>query len=140
MCEHSAVVMEPIPSYEDLVWLFEAEPIYLDADDAHPAEGWYGWRYPWPYTSVTFRTVRAGYEIELDIEPGYEQVRLRLRAAAGGADLVHLHLAGVCTVGIDRTKGRDLLRVDFPDDAPAATLWLRMKPDVALQWSYDSTS
>ncbi|MEV8518086.1 hypothetical protein [Dactylosporangium sp. NPDC051484] len=120
--------------------MFEAEPTYLDADDERPAEGRYGWRYPWPYASVTFRAVRAGYEIELDIEPSYEQVRLRLRAAAGGPDLVHLDLAGVRTVGIDRTHGHQLLRVDFPDDAPAATLWLHMKPDVVLQWSYDPTS
>ena len=122
MCEHSAVVMEPIPSYEDLVWLFEAEPTYLDACDEGQAENEYGWRHPWPYTSVTFRAVRAGYEIELDIAPGYEEVRLRLRAAAGGPDLVDLHLAGVRTVGIDRTYGRELLRVDFAEDAPTATL------------------
>ncbi|GAA4244376.1 hypothetical protein GCM10022255_007200 [Dactylosporangium darangshiense] len=88
---------------------------------------------------MTFRAVRAGYGIELDIQPAYEQVRLRLRAAAGGPELVQLDLTGVRTVGTDRTHGHELLRVDFPYDAPAATLWLRMKPDVFLHWSYDST-
>jgi len=132
--------MEPVPSYEDLVWLFETEPIYADADREPPGEDRHGWRYPWPYTSVTFRAVRAGFEVELDIEAGYEQVRLRLRSAAGGPDLVHLDLSGVRTVGIERTNGCELLRVDFPHPAPAATLRLRMKPEVALQWSYDTTS
>jgi hypothetical protein len=37
-------------------------------------------------------------------------------------------------------NGRELLRVDFPDGAPAATLWLRVKPDVAVLWSYDARS
>ncbi|WP_203922464.1 hypothetical protein [Rugosimonospora africana] len=54
------MVMEPIPNYDDLVWLFEAESIYLDANDDHQTEDRYGWRYPWPYTAVTFRAVRAG--------------------------------------------------------------------------------
>ncbi|WP_432984626.1 hypothetical protein [Dactylosporangium sp. CA-233914] len=132
--------MEPLPSFEDLVWLFEAEPTYMDADGGGWTEGAYGWRSPWPYTSAKFEAVRDGYEIELNIEPGYEQVKLRMRAAVGGADLVCLQLTGVRTVGVDRAKGRGLLRVEFPDEAPAATLWLRMKPDVALQWVYDSSS
>ncbi|MEV4141307.1 hypothetical protein AB0J72_55225 [Dactylosporangium sp. NPDC049742] len=106
--------MEPIPSYDDLVWLFEGEPTYPDAADERPADSRHGWRSPWPYMSVTFRAVRAGYEIELDIEPAYEQVRLRLRAAAGGPDLVRLDLTGVCTGGLDRAHGHELLRVDFP--------------------------
>ncbi|WP_432988872.1 hypothetical protein [Dactylosporangium sp. CA-233914] len=103
------MVMEPLPSFEDLVRLFGAEPTY--ADGGPPAEGAYGWRYPWPYTSVKFEAV-----------------------------LVRLQLTGVRTVGVDRAKGRELLRVEFPDEASAATLWLRMKPDVALRWAYDSTS
>ncbi|MFF5225299.1 hypothetical protein [Dactylosporangium sp. NPDC000521] len=134
------MVMEPIPSYEDLVWLFEAEPTYPNAVHERPADEPDGWRTPWPYTTVTFRTVRAGYGIELNIEPAHEQIRLRLRAAMDGQFLVDLELAGVQAVGIDRTHGHELLRVDFADDAPAATLWLRMKPDVFLHWSYDSMS
>ena len=27
------MVMEPVPSYGDLIWLFEAEPVYQYADD-----------------------------------------------------------------------------------------------------------
>jgi hypothetical protein len=64
--------------------------------------------------------------------PEYEQVRLRRRAAVGCPDLVHLDLT-VRTVGIDRAHGRELLRVDFPDDAPAAadltTHGRRLRPD-----------
>ncbi|GAA3265562.1 hypothetical protein Dvina_16970 [Dactylosporangium vinaceum] len=139
-CEDAVVVMEPLPSFEDLVWLFGAEPRYTDAAGGLAADGLESWRYPWPYTSVKFLAVRGGYEIELDVEPGYGQVGLRMRAAAGGEDIVDLQLAGVRTVGVDRTKGRELLRIEFPEEAQAATLWLRLKPDVTLQWTYNATS
>jgi hypothetical protein len=51
--------MEPLPSRDDLTWLFEAEPTYPhDGSDAL-----------WPYTGVMFRTPRGGIVIELYIEP-----------------------------------------------------------------------
>jgi hypothetical protein len=129
--------MEPVPSYEDLIWLFEAEPVYRYADDDREAGYEFDWRELWPYTAVTFLTTRAGYHIEMYIEPGYEVVRLRLRDVPDGAELLDLDLRGVRAIGVERIHGRELLRLDFPDDSPAAsTLWLRMKPDVALHWSY----
>jgi hypothetical protein len=132
------MVMEPVPSYEDLIWLFEAEPVYRYAEDERAAGYEFDWRELWPYTAVTFRTTRTGYEIEMYIEPGYEHVRLRLRTTPGGTELLDLDLRGVRTVGVERIHGRELLRLDYPDDSPASTLWLRMKPDVTLLWSYDA--
>jgi hypothetical protein len=135
------MVMEPVPDYDDLIWLFEGEPSHRYAEDEKATGYEYGWRELWPYTSVTFRTTRAGHDIAMDIEPGYEVVRLRLRAEGDGAELLDLNIAGVRTVGVVREgNGRELLRVDFPDGAPAATLWLRVKPDVAVLWSYDARS
>jgi hypothetical protein len=59
------MVMEPVPSYEDLIWLFETEPTYRYADDERAAGYEFDWRELWPYTAVTFRTIRAGYDIEM---------------------------------------------------------------------------
>jgi hypothetical protein len=140
LCDDLLVVMEPVLSYEDLIWLFEAEPTYRYADDERAAGYEFDWRELWPYTSVTFQTTRAAYDIEMHIEPGYEVVRVRLRTVPDDAELLNLDLQGVRTVGVERVHGRELLRLDFPDGALASTLWLRMKPDVALHWSYDSTS
>lgn len=134
------MVMEPTPSYDDLIWLFEAEPIYRYADDERATGYEFGWRELWPYTAVTFQTSRAGFDIEMYIEPGYEIVRLRLRTTSNDAELLVLDLQGVQSVGVERDNGRELLRVDFPDGAPAATLWLRMKPDVVMHWAYDAAS
>lgn len=134
------MVMEPVPSYADLIWLFEAEPIYRYADDEREVGYEFDWRELWPYTAVTFRTTRAGMEIEMYIEPGYEVVRLRLRGGPDMVDLLNLDLRGVRTVGVERIHGRELLRIDFPEGSPASTLWLRMKPDIMLTWSYDPRS
>ncbi|MGC5019776.1 hypothetical protein [Micromonospora sp. DT47] len=98
------------------------------------------WRELWPYTAVTFRSRRAGYDIEMHIEPRYEVVRLRLRTVPDGAELLDLDLRGVQGVRVERIHGRELLRLDFPDDSPASALWLLMKPDVALHWSYGLAS
>jgi hypothetical protein len=133
------MVMEPVPSLEDLIWLFEAEPVPCDAED-EPVPGYeFGWRELWPFTSVTFCSTRAGYDIHMHIEPGYDIVRLRLREHPTGAELLALDLRGVQTVSVERIHGRELLRVDFPAGTPASTLWLRMKPDVTVLWSYDLT-
>jgi hypothetical protein len=134
------MVMDPVPSYDDLIWLFEAEPVYRYEDDEREAGYEFDWRELWPYTAVTFHTTRAGYDVEMYIEPGYEVVRLRLRTGPDGAELLDLDLQGVQTVGVERIHGRELLRLDFPDNSPASTLWLRMKPDIALRWSYDPMS
>jgi hypothetical protein len=140
LCQDLPMVMEPVPSYEDLIWLFESDPTYRYADGEREAGYEFDWRELWPYTAVTFRTTRGGYDVEMDIEPGYDVVRLRLRTGSENAQLLDLDLRGVQTVGVERIHGRELLRLDFPDRSPASTLWLRMKPDVALHWSYDPTS
>lgn len=130
------MVMEPVPNYEDLIWLFEAEPVHRYADHEVETGYRYDWRELWPYTGVTFRTMRASHDIEMYINPGYEVVRLRMRSDPDGAELLDLDLRGVRSVGVERIHGRELLRLDFPGDSAASTLWLRMKPDVALYWSY----
>ena len=62
--------MEPVPSYEDLIWLFEAEPTHRHADDEREVGYNSDWPELWPYTAVIFQTTRAGVEIEMYIEPG----------------------------------------------------------------------
>lgn len=48
------MVMDPVPSYDDLIWLFEAEPVYRYEDDEREAGYEFDWRELWPYTAVTF--------------------------------------------------------------------------------------
>ena len=59
--------MEPLPSYDDLIWLFEADPVgrYRPNDQSTGRD--LDWRAQWPYTSLTFQSMRAGYTIQMDI-------------------------------------------------------------------------
>jgi hypothetical protein len=50
------MVMDPVPSYDDLIWLFEAEPVYRYEDDEREAGYEFDWRELWPYRAVTFHT------------------------------------------------------------------------------------
>ena len=132
----SRVVMEPVPDYDDLIWLFESEPTYPYADDERDAGYELGWRATWPYTTLDFTTVRSGVRIDMTIKPGYNTVQLRLRPEATTEDLVNLDLRDVLSVSVERNRDHELLRMDFPSDAAAATLWLRLKPSVLLVWSH----
>ncbi|UWZ44697.1 hypothetical protein [Dactylosporangium matsuzakiense] len=57
-CEDAMMVMELLPSLDDLVGLFESEPRYADATGGSTEGGLEGWRYPWPYTLMKFLAVR----------------------------------------------------------------------------------
>jgi len=120
VCDHLAVVINPVPSYDDLILLFEDESTYRYADEEGQAGYQFDWRELWPYTAVTFRTQRAGIGIEMYIEPGYNVVRLRL--TGDGTDIVDLELRDVRSVGVKNINGRGLLRLDFPDITRAAAL------------------
>ncbi len=114
------MVINPVPSYDDLILLFEDESTYRYADEEGQAGYQFDWRELWPYTAVTFRTQRAGIGIEMYIEPGYNVVRLRL--TGDGTDIVDLELRDVRSVGVKNINGRGLLRLDFPDITRAAAL------------------
>jgi hypothetical protein len=80
---------------------------------------------------VTFQTTRAGYDIEMDIEPdtrssGYGCVLLSAALSCSTC------ISGACAASESSASMVASCYVDFPDDSPASTLWLRMKPDVTL--------
>ena len=128
--------MEPLPEPEDLIWLFEGEPDYPYAEDERRAGYELGWREPWPYTRVIFRLSRDGRSVLLDLEPGYEQVRLQIRDAE--SEVVDLLLRQVSGMAIDRSKGQELLRLDFAESFNGRSLWLRLKPEISLGWEVGS--
>ncbi|HTJ33291.1 MAG TPA: hypothetical protein VL738_08670 [Dactylosporangium sp.] len=114
LCQDLPVVTEPVPSYEDLIWLFETESIYRYTADEREAGYQFDWRKLWP-SAVTFRTGRAAYDIEMYIEPRYELVRLRLRTGPEDPELLHLDLHSARTVGVERLR------------TPGCGGWLRLE-------------
>jgi hypothetical protein len=121
------MVMDPVPSLEDLLWFFEVEP-QGENDD---------WPRYWPYTQVSYSTKRGEWEYEVTLWPGGESVRLQ--AARLGDAAIRLDLKRVVTVDLERTPGGESLRIHFRADDPLGTLRLQLKPAFALSWAMNES-
>ena len=117
--------MDPTPSLDDLIWLFEAEPRGEYED----------WERQWPYSEVIFATQRGSWGVHFVLWPGGETAQLRLEQ--GGEQRVALALKRVVTVDAERLHGEEALRVHFREDDPLRTLRLRLKPSVSLHWDME---
>jgi hypothetical protein len=127
------MVMTPVPSLDELIWLFEAEPTPRHPDEVLPGGGSVDWRRDWPHTTVTFELHRGDTRLVCTVSPGYEQVRLICRQADD--ETVDLALRRVIGMAVERLHDRELLRLDFRDDGVVGPLYLRTKPTVGLAWS-----
>lgn len=117
-------VIDVFPPMEDLVWLFESEPIYPFGAET------------WPYAPVRFVLDRGADRIEVEIEPAEGSVTIELHR--GGQQTLNLGLRHVRGLGTERRPDRELLHVDFDEAVPADALWLQTKPTVALTWQLTS--
>lgn len=114
--------MDPMPSLEDLVRLFESEPAHpFGIDDA-----------PWPYVCVRFALTRGSLHVELEAEPASELVKLSL--SSDGGELVGLELHRVRSLVVEERAGRELLGLVFDEQLPVDGLWLQTKPSSSVTW------
>lgn len=113
--------MDPVPDVNDLLWLFESEPM---DDESGP------WSQYYPYASVRFETTRGEEDVIFSFNPGYEDGRVTIRRA--GRDLVDLALAEIRALTVDRLH-QEALVVLFRSDL-VRDLRLTLKPTVNLQW------
>ncbi len=114
-------MMEPIPDVNELLWLFESEPM---DDEGGP------WAEYFPYASVRFETARGDHEVVFSFNPGYEDGRLTVRHL--GHSLVDLSLAGIREVQVDRLHEEALVLLFRPEEV--RDLRLTLKPVVSLAW------
>lgn len=123
--------MTPTPSLEDLVWLFEDDPVPENPDGVIPGGGTLDWRRDWPFTSVTFRSARGDDVVELGINPGYEQVSILV--TRNDATVVSMEMGDVETVHVEKLHGRQELHLTFREPR-IEMLRLVMKPTVSIHW------
>jgi hypothetical protein len=105
--------MDPLPDLDDLICVFEDEPRYAYEEDDRTAGHELDWREMWPYARVVFGLSRGPRRVSLDLQPGYEEVRLTV--ADGHGDVVDLLLRQVQSVEVDRAKGREVPKIGFAD-------------------------
>lgn len=123
--------MTPTPSLDDLVWLFEDEPVPRNPDEVIPGGGSVDWRRDWPFTSVTFRSTRGDEVVELGINPGYEWVSILVTRQ--GLPVITIEMGDVETVHVEKLHGREELHLTFREPR-VEMLRLVMKPSVSLHW------
>jgi hypothetical protein len=124
--------MDPLPDLADLIWAFEDEPRYAYEEDDRAAGYDVDWRENWPYTRVVFSLSREHRRASLDLQPGYEQARLRVEDAQG--EVADLLLRKVRSIELDRAKGRVVLQIAFAERLTTDKLFLQLDPQISLGW------
>lgn len=124
--------MDPLPDLDDLICVFEGEPRYAYEEEDRTAGHELNWREMWPYTRVVFSLSRGPRRVLLDLQPGYEEVRLTV--ADGYGDVVDLLLRQVESVEVDRAKGREVLKIGFAHRLNTASAFVQLKPEISIGW------
>ena len=123
------MVMDPLPEVDDLIWLFGSDPEYPYEADEQAAGYALGWRESWPYTRLIFTHSSGGSTLRVNLEPGYEQVRLSL--SHEGTEVLDLLLREVTGLSVERLPHkRDVLRLDFPTSFPGHSLLVTLSPQI----------
>lgn len=111
--------MDPFPADYELLGLFECEPALTDVG------------VPWAYNALRFETTRGPDHVVCEIEPGYEEVRLRW--SRDGAELVRLDLHWVAGLAVEAEAGREALVGTFRDEH-VRPFRLQLRPHVHFAW------
>jgi hypothetical protein len=109
--------MDPFPEPHELLSFFEAEPTLLDPT------------VPGYYNQQTFETQRGDDRVRCELEPGYEE--LRVRWERGGVELVSVTLRDVAALRVEAEAGREALVANFRS-AALLPFRLQLRPRVHL--------
>jgi hypothetical protein len=109
--------MDPFPEPHELLAFFEAEPTLLDPS------------VPGYYNHQTFETQRGTDRVRCDLEPGYEEIRVRWER--GGVELVSVALREVAALRVEAGSGREALVASFRAEA-LLPFRLQLRPTIHM--------
>jgi hypothetical protein len=115
--------MDPFPKEHELISFFESEPELLDK------------QVPWAYNQLRFEVRQGEDYIVCEIEPGYEQLRIRWQR--GGTEVVTLDLNTVVGLVVEAEGGGETL-VAMLRDPHLHDLRFRLRPKPHLEWGTDA--
>ena len=109
------------PTLDDLIWLFEADPVVKHEDVGCPV------------AATTFTSTRGDTSIECTVEPYTDS--LSIRCEEQGQERFRLHLWGIIDeIHVDRVHGREALVASIARALPFHRLRLEMRPAPLLTW------
>jgi hypothetical protein len=109
------------PEEHELLTFFEAEPTVLDP------------QVPWFYNTLTFATVRGGFEVRCEISPSYGKLRLSVTLAH--QVIVDVDVRGITAFELESRAGRETLCASVQAGAGRDVFVLQLKPTVHVAWS-----
>jgi hypothetical protein len=110
------------PKLDDLIWLFESDPVFEFEDLRYPD------------AATTFTTIRGATEVECTVEPYMNSISIRL--SEGGDERLRLHLWGLVDgLALDRTHDCEALVATMKEGAGFLALRLELKPSPRFSWS-----
>ena len=113
--------MSSWPPLDELIWLFEADPVVEYEDLGYPV------------AATTFTSTRGDTRIECTVEPYTNS--LSIRCDEQGQERFRLHLWGIIDeIHIDRVHGREALVASIVNAVPFRRLRLEMRPAPLLTW------
>jgi hypothetical protein len=115
----SGVPMAEYPTLDDLLWLFEVEPVLVDPDLG------------WPISEATWSTTRGSWTVTITI--GVYDRTVEIHGALGGVSTIHVKLNGIVErLSVDRTHGQEALVAATTNGGRLHPVRLVLKPDLRL--------
>jgi hypothetical protein len=107
------------PTLDDLLWLFEVEPVLADPDLG------------WPISEAVWTTTRGPWTVTVRI--GVYDYLVEIDCALSGVSTFHVRLNGIVErLSVDRAHGQEALVVTTSDAGQLHPVRLVLKPDVHL--------
>lgn len=112
--------MDPFPEPDELLSLFECEPVLMDAELS------------WHFNTMEYRYQRGEDVAYMLIEASYGEITFKW--ATGGVERAHLVVKDVAGLSVESDRGREALVASFPQEDRRGRLRIQLKPHIHVLW------
>ncbi len=112
--------MNPFPREDELLSIFESEPIVLDKE------------LPFYYNHLIYQLRRNNGELYVEIEPGMHWSRMIWKQE--GKTIIDLELENIKGLQIERRNENEYLHYLFREETEFKTLIVKTKPTFSMAW------
>jgi hypothetical protein len=112
--------MDPFPERDELISLFECEPVLMDPDLS------------WRFNTMDVRYRRGEDSVDATIEASYREITFRWTAA--GVERAYLVVKDIAGLSVEIDRGREALVAVFPAGDRRGRLRIQLKPHIHILW------
>jgi hypothetical protein len=112
--------MDPFPERDQLVSLFECEPVLMDPELS------------WRFNTMDFAYRRGDDAVDVTIEASYGEMTVRWLDR--GLERAYLVVKGIAGLAVESDRGREALVATFGPGDGRPPLRLQVRPHVHILW------